>query len=59
MQTHTAAIDRLKRHTRAISEINPVRVHGRVTRVVGLVMEGLGPGSSAGEFCHVFPQDGH
>lgn len=59
MQTHTAAIDRLKRHTRAISEINPVRVHGRVTRVVGLVMEGLGPGSSVGEFCHVFPKDGH
>ena len=59
MQTHTAAIERLKRRTRAISDINPVRVHGRVTRVVGLVMEGLGPGASVGEFCHVFPKDGH
>lgn len=58
MQTHTAAIEGLKRQTRLVKEINPVRVHGRVTRVVGLVMEGLGPGSSVGEFCHVFPKDG-
>ncbi len=59
MQTHTAAIEGLRRHARAVGAINPLRVHGRVTRVVGLVMEGLGPGSSVGEFCHVFPKDGH
>jgi len=57
--THTAALERLRRRTRAVDEINPVRVHGRVTRVIGLVMEGLGPGSSVGELCHVFPKDGH
>lgn len=55
---HTRAIEFIRRHRRAVEEINPVRVHGRVTRVVGLVMEGLGPGSSVGEFCHVYPKDG-
>ncbi|MBW7956321.1 MAG: flagellar protein export ATPase FliI [Deltaproteobacteria bacterium] len=56
---HTRAIEYLQRQRNAVGEINPVRVHGRVTRVVGLVMEGLGPGSSVGEFCHVYPKDGH
>ncbi|WKZ31866.1 MAG: flagellar protein export ATPase FliI [Thermodesulfobacteriota bacterium] len=56
---HTRAIEYLRRQRNAVGEINPVRVHGRVTRVVGLVMEGLGPGSSVGEFCHVYPKDGH
>ncbi|MBE7414853.1 MAG: flagellar protein export ATPase FliI [Deltaproteobacteria bacterium] len=56
---HTRAIEYLRRQKKTVGEINPVRVHGRVTRVVGLVMEGLGPGSSVGEFCHVYPKDGH
>ena len=47
----------LKRHIKAVAEVNPIRVNGRITRVVGLVMEGLGPGASVGEFCHVYPKD--
>lgn len=54
---HTAVIESLRRHKRTVEEVSSVRVNGRVTRVVGLVMEGIGPGSSVGEFCHVFPKD--
>ncbi|MFQ5736013.1 MAG: hypothetical protein ACE5GY_04020, partial [Thermodesulfobacteriota bacterium] len=43
---------------KAVQDSNPVRVNGRITRVVGLVMEGLGPGASVGEFCQVYPKDG-
>ncbi len=54
---HTEASNVLKRRARAIEETNPIRINGRVTRVVGLVMEGHGPGSSVGECCHVYPGD--
>ena len=55
---HTEALNTLRRHRKAVEEANPIRVNGRITRVVGLVMEGHGPGSSVGEFCHVYPRDG-
>src|SRR4030065_294562 len=55
---HTEALNTLRRHRKAVEETNPIRVNGRITRVVGLVMEGHGPGSSIGEFCHVYPRDG-
>lgn len=59
MSTHTAVIESLRRRARDLESAAAVRVNGRVTRVVGLVMEGVGPGSSVGEVCHVFPKDGH
>ena len=55
---HTEALNALRRYTKSVEETNPIRVNGRITRVVGLVMEGHGPGSSIGEFCHVYPRDG-
>lgn len=54
---HTASIEALRGLRRRVEEINPVKVNGRITRVVGLVMEGVGSGSSVGEFCQVFPKD--
>ncbi len=54
----TETIESLRRRTRTIAESNPIKIHGRITRVVGLVMEGLGTGASVGEFCHVYPKDG-
>lgn len=47
----------LRRTIRSVEEMDAVKINGRVTRVVGLVMEGLGPGSSVGEFCQVYPKD--
>jgi len=36
--------------------INPLRVYGKVSRVVGIVIEGHGPGSSVGSLCDIYPQ---
>ncbi|MEI6127188.1 MAG: flagellar protein export ATPase FliI [Pseudomonadota bacterium] len=36
--------------------INPLRVYGKVNRVVGIVIEGLGPGSSVGSLCDIYPR---
>lgn len=47
----------LRNRIKTIDEMDTVKINGRITRVVGLVMEGLGPGSSVGEFCHVYPKD--
>ena len=49
---------RLEAHVRAVRAMRPVRVNGRVTRVVGLVMEGTGFGASVGEICRVYPGHG-
>ncbi|HHL40580.1 MAG TPA: flagellar protein export ATPase FliI [Deltaproteobacteria bacterium] len=49
-------VARLRHRRRVIERMNPIKVNGRVTRVVGLVMEGVGPGASVGELCYVFPK---
>ncbi|MBI5894327.1 MAG: flagellar protein export ATPase FliI [Deltaproteobacteria bacterium] len=46
----------LDRLYRVVDETNPIRTNGKVTRVVGLVIEGLGPGASVGELCNVYPK---
>ncbi len=53
----TEAVSLLKKQRKIVEDSNPVRINGRITRVVGLVMEGLGPGASVGESCHVYPKD--
>lgn len=47
----------LRRRIKAVETLEPIKTNGRITRVVGLVMEGLGPGSSVGEICNVYPKD--
>ncbi|MFQ5427397.1 MAG: FliI/YscN family ATPase [Thermodesulfobacteriota bacterium] len=49
---------RLSSYNLAVKAMRPVRVNGMVTRVVGLVMEGIGFGASVGEICRVYPRDG-
>lgn len=44
----------LARKCSVVEETARVRVNGKVTRVVGLVMEGYSPGSAVGEFCSVY-----
>ena len=41
-----------------LDEIEPIRVHGKVTQVVGLVIEATGPAVSVGDLCYVHPRDG-
>ncbi len=40
-----------------IDEIDPIQIRGKVTNIVGLVIEGHGPGSSMGGLCEVYSKD--
>jgi len=42
----------------SISQLNPVRVRGKVTQIVGLVLEGYCPQASLGSLCEVTPLRG-
>ncbi len=41
-----------------LEDINPLCVYGKVSRVVGIVVEGHGPGTSVGSLCNIYPQHG-
>lgn len=41
-----------------IREINPLKVSGKVTQIVGLVVEGFCPASTVGTLCELSPLDG-
>lgn len=42
----------------AIAQAKPIRLHGKVTQVVGLVIEGYCPDTSVGAICEIRPQEG-
>ncbi len=48
----------LAKYRAAIESVNPVRLHGKVTQVVGLVIEGYCPDTSVGAICEIWPQEG-
>ena len=48
----------LSRYLSAVEDIRPIRFHGKVTQVVGLVIEGYCPDSAVGTLCDIFPQGG-
>jgi flagellum-specific ATP synthase len=39
----------------ALKKVKPIKVNGKVSEVVGLMVEGHGPGTSIGEMCRIFP----
>jgi flagellum-specific ATP synthase len=43
---------------RQLRQVNPVRMSGRVTNVIGLVIEGNGPGLPIGGVCSIVRRDG-
>jgi len=47
-------IDFQKYHE-TLRTVSPLRVHGKVTRVTGLIVEGHGPASSVGSQCLIYP----
>ncbi len=51
------AIDAEKYHE-IIKHINPFSIYGKVSSVVGLLVEGHNPGTSIGEMCRIYP-NGH
>ncbi|OPY85014.1 MAG: putative ATP synthase YscN [Syntrophus sp. PtaU1.Bin208] len=43
------------RYQRALKRISPIKVYGKVSEIVGLVVEGHGPAASIGELCALLP----
>jgi flagellum-specific ATP synthase len=39
-----------------VRAVDPIRVRGRIVRVVGLVAESVGPEAAIGEVCHIHPR---
>lgn len=47
----------MQRYLRVVESHNPIRLHGKVTQVVGLVIEGYCPETSVGAICEIRPKD--
>jgi flagellum-specific ATP synthase len=56
-QPSTPPMPLLERVYEALDEINPLRVYGKVSRVVGIVIEGHGPAASVGTLCDIYPHE--
>ena len=44
-----------EKYHRIINDINPLITYGKVSGVVGLLVEGYNPGTSIGEICRIYP----
>ncbi|MBW2559660.1 MAG: flagellum-specific ATP synthase FliI, partial [Deltaproteobacteria bacterium] len=45
-----------EKYRRTIEDINPFNTYGKVSGVVGLLVEGHNPEASIGEMCRVYPE---
>ena len=54
---HKVSIN-LSKYRGAVESAKPIRLHGKVTQVVGLVIEGYCPDTSVGAICEIRPQAG-
>jgi len=43
------------KYQRVLERVNPIKVYGKVSEIVGLVVEGNGPAASIGELCSLLP----
>lgn len=48
----------LHKYLYALDQLDPVRVNGKVTLVIGLTIESHGPETRLGEVCLIYPQNG-
>lgn len=53
----TRKID-LNRYLPTVESARSIRFHGKVTQVVGLVIEGFCPGAAVGSLCEIYPRGG-
>jgi flagellum-specific ATP synthase len=44
-------------HRHRIAQINPIQVSGKVTEIVGLIVEAKGPKATLGEVCQIASSD--
>ncbi len=49
---------KFEKYFQAIERTEPIKTNGKVTQVIGLVIESQGPGANLGELCYVFPNTG-
>lgn len=54
---NTDTVD-LARYENILKKINPIRVNGKVSEIVGLMVEGHGPAASIGDVCGIMPVNG-
>lgn len=47
-----------EKYFQAIEKTEPIKTNGKVTQVIGLIIESQGPGASLGDLCYVFPNNG-
>lgn len=46
----------LDRYLSCLTQLDPIRLNGKVTQVIGLTVEAQGPNAKIGEVCHIIPQ---
>jgi flagellum-specific ATP synthase len=49
--------EQVERYHRSLMEMDTVPLNGRVSRVVGLLIEGHGPGATVGSQCLIYPKE--
>lgn len=54
---YTETID-LTKYEKLLNRINPIRINGKVSEIVGLMVEGNGPAASIGDVCGIVPVNG-
>ena len=58
MEKTALEINRVSDFTKLLDGLTLVRQTGRVTDVIGVVIESLGPNAAMGEFCTIYPGNG-
>src|SRR5688572_16347094 len=43
------------KYLQELAQLDPVRVNGKVTQVIGLTIESEGPDSRIGDICYIYP----
>jgi flagellum-specific ATP synthase len=46
----------MDKYLKVLDEIDLIQAYGKVTKVVGLVIEGEGPGAAIGQLCTIYPK---
>jgi flagellum-specific ATP synthase len=54
MPMETVKLD-INRYIEHLKPLDPVRVNGKVTQVIGLTVESEGPDASVGDVCYIYP----
>ncbi|ADG82392.1 flagellar protein export ATPase FliI [Thermincola potens] len=48
----------LNKYISALANLDPIKINGKVTQIIGLVVESQGPSANLGELCYIYPNVG-